>query len=159
MRKWQLLIIAAALTVAVVAPTPAGAASKRKCPLNLTILSATVKSTGSPPISGTSTNGSIVDGKLCGKRFRGAERAFVTFLAGGKSTVAATIFGPLGSFQTSGQVVSMRNPDGSGSGTGHEKISHGTGLYRGATGSTSAKVSVPANSTVVTVHLTGTIKF
>jgi hypothetical protein len=161
MRKWLLLIVAAALTVAVVVPTQAGAASKTKCSLNLTTVAATVRESGMPPLNGTATNPGIVDGKLCGKRFRGADRAFLTFLGLGKNTVADTVFGPLGSFKSFGTVHSVLNPDGSVSGTSTGKITGGTGLYRGATGSISAKVSVPAppNDNVITVHATGTIKF
>ena len=157
MRKW-LSIIAAALTVAVVVPTLAGAASKTKCPFNLTILSATVKSTGSPPLSGTQTDGGIIDGKLCGKPFRGASRGVVTFTGAGKSTAAGSFFGPRGSYQTSGSFVGVPRPDGSVKITGSGKINGGTGLYRGATGSFSATGTV-SSSGVNTVHYTCTIKY
>ena len=159
MRKWLLLIIAAALTVAVVVPTPAGAASKTKCSVNLTILSATVKSTGSPPLSGTQTNGGIVDGKLCGKQFRGASRGVVTFTGPGKApTAVGSFFGPWGSYQTSGSFPGVPHPDGSVTITGSGKITGGTGLYRAATGSFSA-TGTRAPSGVFTIHYTETIKY
>ena len=50
MRKWLTPIAAAALSAAVVAPTLAGAASGKKCSLDLSFLTAPVKVSGTPPI-------------------------------------------------------------------------------------------------------------
>lgn len=159
MRRYLGVPIVVALSAAVVVPTVAGAASDRKCSLNLTILTAPVKDTGSPPLSGTELRGGTADGKLCGKQFRGAERVLITFAGAGKRTVDTTVFGPRGSFKTEGPVVAVPQPDGSLSITGTGKFTAGTGLYRGATGSFSATGTKPANSNVNTIHLTGTIKF
>ena len=160
MRKW-LSLIAAALTVAVVIPSVAGAAAKHhKCSLNLTIRSAAVKTTGNPPLNGTATRAGLVDGKLCGKQFRGASRGVVTFTGPGKApTAVGSFFGPWGSYQTSGSFPGVPHPDGSVTITGSGKITGGTGLYRGATGSFSATGTIPANSPVDTIHYTGTIKY
>jgi hypothetical protein len=158
MRKWLVVPIVVALSPVVV-PTLATAAGNPKCSLNLTVLTAPVKDTGSPPLSGTELRGGTVDGKLCGKQFVGAQRVVITFAGAGKRTVDTTVFGPRGSFKTNGPVVAVPQPNGSLSITGRGKITAGTGLYRGATGSFSATGTKPANSNVNTIHITGTIKF
>ena len=158
MRKW-LAPLVAALSVATVLPTPAGAASTRKCSLNLTFLTAPVKVTGNPPLSGTETRGAIVDGKLCGKQFSGAARLVITYTAPGTGTIhPLAIFGPLGSLTGTFHVVGVRQPDGSVSLSGSGKITGGTGLYKGATGSMSATGTRAANSNLNVVHETGTLR-
>ena len=158
MRKW-LSLIAATLTVAVVVPAVAGAAARHhKCSFNLTALTAPVKSTGNPPLNGTQTRAEFIDGKLCGKQFHGAGRLLLTFTAPGKGPVVTVTFGPRGSFSTSGSFTSVRQPDGSVKISGHGKITRGTGVYKGATGSYSATGTIPPNSNVATLHFTGTLK-
>jgi hypothetical protein len=159
MRKW-LSLIAAALTVAVVVPALAGAASHRKCSFNLTFLTAPVKASGNPPLSGTETRGATVDGKLCGKQFHGASRLTITYVGPGKpNTVLFAAFGPVGSLRGIAHAVGIRQPDGSASISGSGKITGGTGLYNGAVGSLSATGSTPAHSNVNTLHDTGTVRF
>ena len=158
MRKW-LPPIVAALSVAIVLPTLAGAASTRKCSLNLGFLTAPVAVTGNPPLSGTETRAGTVDGKLCGKQFRGAARLVITYTAPGTGTIhPLAIFGPLGSLTGTFHVVGVRQPDGSVSLSGSGKITGGTGLYKGATGSMSATGTRAANSNLNVVHETGTLR-
>ena len=158
MRKWQPPIVAA-LAVAVVVPTLAGAASHRKCSLDLTVLNAPVETIGNPPLNGNETRGGIVDGNVCGKQFRGATRLLITYTAPGQSTIASETFGPLGSFKAQAQGRGVPQPDGSTSLSGSGQITGGTGIYKGATGSLSSTGTRPANSHVNIVHLTGTIRF
>ena len=157
MRKWQ-PPIAAALAVAVVAPTLAGAASHRKCSLDLTVLNAPVETIGNPPLNGNETRGDIVDGNVCGRQFRGATRLLITYTAPGQSTIASETFGPLGSFKAQAQGRGVPQPDGSTSLSGSGQITGGTGIYKGATGSFSVTGTRPANSHVNIVHLTGTLE-
>jgi hypothetical protein len=149
--------IVAALSVAIVVPAPAGAAS-RKCSLNLTFLTAPVTVTGNPPLNGTETRAGIGDGKLCGARFQGAVRLVVTYTAPGQGTIPFAIFGPLGSLKGTAHVAGVRQPDGSVSLSGSGKITGGTGLFAGAIGSISVKGTRPANSNVNLVHDTGTLR-
>jgi hypothetical protein len=137
----------------------AGAAGHRKCPLNLTFLTAPVAVTGNPPLSGTEMRAGTVDGRLCGSRFWGAARLVITYTAPGKHTIHPfAIFGPLGSLEGTFHVIGVRQPDGSVSLTGGGKITHGTGLFTGATGSMSATGTRLANSNVNIVHDTGTLR-
>jgi len=157
MRKWQPPIVAA-LAVAVVVPTLAGAASHRKCSLDLTVLNAPVETIGNPPLNGNETRGGIVDGNVCGKQFRGATRLLITYTAPGQSTIASETFGPLGSFKAQAQGRGVPQPDGSTSLSGSGQITGGTGIYKGATGSLSSTGTRPANSHINIVHLTGTLE-
>ena len=157
MRKWQPPIVAA-LAVAVVVPTLSGAASHRKCSLDLTVLNAPVETIGNPPLNGNETRGGIVDGNVCGKQFRGATRLLITYTAPGQSTIASETFGPLGSFKAQAQGRGVPQPDGSTSLSGSGQITGGTGIYKGATGSLSSTGTRPANSHINIVHLTGTLE-
>jgi hypothetical protein len=115
--------------------------------------------TGNPPLSGTETRAGIVDGKLCGKPFRGAARLVITYTAPGVGTIHPfAIFGPLGSLEGTFHVIGVREPDASVSLSGSGKITGGTGVYKGATGSMSATGTRPANSNVNVVHDTGTLR-
>jgi hypothetical protein len=158
MRKW-LAPTLAALTVAVLAPTLAGAAGNKKCSLDLTAINAPVETTGNPPLGGTETRGGIVDGTLCGKPFTGATRVVITYTAPGQSTITPETFGPLGSFKGQAQGRGVPQPDGSTALSGSGKFTGGTGIYKGATGSFSSTGTRPANSHINIVHLTGTLKF
>jgi hypothetical protein len=157
MRKW-LAPTLAALTVAVLAPTLAGAAGNKKCSLDLTVMNAPVETTGNPPMVGTETRGGIVDGMLCDKQFTGATRLIITYPAPGQSTITSETFGPLGSFRAQAQGRGVPQPDGSTSLSGSGQITGGTGIYKGATGSFSVTGTRPANSHVNIVHLTGTLE-
>jgi hypothetical protein len=157
MRKWQPPIVAA-LTVAVVAPTLAGAASHRKCSLDLTALTAPVETIGNPPLSGNETRGGIVDGNVCGRQFRGATRLLVTYTAPGETTITPETFGPLGSFDEQAAGRGVQQPDGSTALSGSGQITGGTGLYKRATGSFTFTGIRPANSHLNIVHLTGTLE-
>jgi hypothetical protein len=160
MRKWLSVPIAAALSAAVAVPTVAGAASDRKCSLNLTFLTAPVQASGHPPLSGTETRAATVDGKLCGKQLHGAARLAITYVGPGvPNTVLFAIFGPRGSLDGTAHAIGMRQPDGSVSLSGSGKITGGTGLYNGAVGSFSATGTTPPGSNVNTVHDTGTLRF
>ena len=157
MRKWQ-PPIAAALAVAVVVPTLAGAASHRKCSLDLTTLNAPVETVGNPPLSGNETRGGIVDGNVCGRQFRGATRLLVTYTAPGETTITSEIFGPLGSFDAQATGRGVPQPDGSTSLSGSGEFTGGTGLYKRATGSFTSTGIRPANSHLNIVHVTGTLE-
>jgi hypothetical protein len=161
MRKWLTPIVAAVLSAAVLAPTPAGAASDRKCSFDLTFLTAPVNVSGTPPLSGaTESRAATVDGKLCGKQFHGASRLTITYTGPTTpNTVLFAIFGPLGSLKGTAHAIGMRQPDGSVSLSGGGNITHGTGLYKGATGSFSTTGTRPANSIVNTVQDVGTVRF
>jgi hypothetical protein len=158
MRKW-LPPIVAALSVAIVLPTLAGAARDRRCSLNLTFLTAPVNVTGNPPVTGTETRAGTVDGRLCGTQFWGAARLVITYTAPGRGTIHPfAIFGPSGSLDGTFHVIGVRQPDGSVSLSGSGTITGGTGLYTGATGSLSATGTRLANSSVNIVHDTGTLR-
>jgi len=161
MRKWLTPIAAAALSAAVVAPTLAGAAGGRKCSLDLNFLTAPVKVSGTPPMSGaTESRAATADGKLCDKQFQGAARLAITYTGPGTpNTVVFTIFGPLGSLAGTAHAVGVRQPDGSVSLNGGGTITRGTGLYKGANGSFSVTGTHPANSTLNTVQDVGTVRF
>ena len=158
MRKW-LPPILAALSVAMVLPTPAGAARDRRCSLDVNFLTAPVSVTGNPPVNGTETRAATVDGKLCGAQFRGAARLVITYTAPGMRTIRFAIFGSLGSLEGTAEVVGVPQPDGSVVLNGSGKITGGTGLLTGATGSISITGSRLANSNVNFVHDTGTLRF
>jgi hypothetical protein len=160
MRKWLAVSIVAAVSAAAIAPTLAGAASPRKCSLNLSFVSPLVKSSGNPPLIGTETRASTVDGKLCGKQFHGAARLAITYFGPGKpSTTLDAIFGPAGSLRATVHAVGTPHPDGSVSISGSGKVTGGTGVYKGAVGSFSVTGSASANSTITKVHDVGTIRF
>ena len=154
MRKW-LPPILAALSVAIVLPTLAGAARDRRCSLDLNFLTAPVIVTGNPPVSGTETRAAIVDGKLCGAQFRGAARLVITYTAPGMRTIRFAIFGSLGSLEGTARVVGVLQADSSVSLSGSGNITGGTGLFTGATGTITATGTRPANSNVNIVHDTG----
>ena len=157
MRKWQPPMVAA-LAVAVVAPTLAGAASHRRCSLDLTALTAPVETIGNPPLNGNETRGGIVDGKLCGRQFRGATRLLVTYTAPGETRITPETFGPLGSFDEQATGRGVPQPDGSTVVNGSGEITGGTGVYKRATGSFTFTGIRPANSHVNIVHLIGTLE-
>ena len=157
MRKW-LAPTVVALTVAVLAPTLAGAAGNKKCSLDLTVMNAPVETTGNPPMGGTETRGGIVDGKLCGRQFRGAARVLITYTAPGETTITSEIFGPLGSFDAQATGRGVPQPDGSTVLSGSGRITGGTGLYKRATGSFTSTGIRPANSHLNIVHVTGTLE-
>lgn len=161
-RSYAALAAAGALgvTAATVAPTLASAAGKTKCTVDVTQLTAPVKVSGTPPLPGSSqTRAGTTDGKVCGRAFHGAFRGVITFTAPFHNTTVGTIFGPLGSVREAAHVVATPHPDGSVSLTGSGKVTGGTGLYKGATGSFSLTGTFPPGSSINTVHITGTIKF
>jgi len=154
MRKW-LPPILAALSVAMVLPTPAGAARDRRCSLALNFLTAPVSVTGNPLVNGTETRAATVGGKLCGAQFRGAARLVITYTAPGMRTIRFAIFGSLGSLEGTARVVGVLQADSSVSLSGSGNITGGTGLFTGATGTITATGTRPANSNVNIVHDTG----
>jgi hypothetical protein len=148
-----------ALAVAIVTPTSASATGKTKCSVAVTALNGGVKPlSGTPPTSGSELIAGAVDGKICRRAFHGAIRVVTTFISPGKSTEVGRIFGPLGSIRIKGHTDLAPQPDGSASLSGGMKMTGGTGLYRGVTGSLSVSGTIPAHSTVAILHITGTIK-
>jgi len=162
MRKW-LLPIVAVLALAVVAPTLAGATKgqkKHKCSFDVTGLFAQVKvNSGNPPLSGSNTDAGVLDGKLCHKAFHGASRQVNTYPTPGKFKSRGLSFGPRGSISAKFTGTGTLNADGSTSFSGSGKITGGTGIYKGATGSLSFTGTSPKDSTVATQRITGKIKY
>jgi hypothetical protein len=163
MRKVVLGAVAAALTLAVVGPTLAGAAHGRKvhkCKVNVTGRFAQVKvKSGAPPASGADTDVGSIDGKLCGKRLYGATRNENKYPTPGSFTSKATAFGPKGEIKARFKGTGKVNPDGSISFTGSGKVTGGTGIYKHATGSFSFTGTEAAGSTVAQQHIKGKVKY
>jgi hypothetical protein len=163
MRKWVLPVLATLAVGVFVIPTLAGAARtprKHKCSFNVTALVAQVKvKSGNPPVSGSATDAATVDGKLCGKRFRGAARTSNTYPTPGSFTSKAQAFGPRGSVKAKFSGTGKLNPDGSVSFSGSGKVTGGTGIYKRAIGSLSFTGTSPSGSTVATQHIKGKVKY
>jgi hypothetical protein len=161
MRRWT-VVAAAALAAVGMILAPTGAASgerKHKCSFNLTTLDARVKViSGNPPLDGTSLSAATIDGKLCGKPFHGAARLIRTTVSTDKLSVKYTNFGPLGSFRGTFSGSRTVNPDGTSSFTGNGKITSGTGLYNGATGSFTASGAKPSGTSPSALTFKGTLK-
>jgi hypothetical protein len=163
MRRWVLPTLTV-LVIAVVGPTLAGAvktSSVHKCSFRVTGLFAGVKvHSGTPPVSGSQTLAATLDGKLCRKSFHGAARQLNKYPTPGTFTSKGRAFGLRGSLKTTTRGgVTSTNPDGSISLKGSGKITGGTGIYKGATGSFSFTGRVPPTRTPVTQHIKGKFKY
>jgi hypothetical protein len=162
MRKLVLPVVAV-LAVAVGGPALAGAAKahkKHKCSFDVTGLFAAVKvNSGNPPLSGSDSDAGQLDGKLCHKPLHGASRQVNNYPTPGKFTSKGVSFGPRGSLKASFTGTGTLNADGSTSFSGSGKITGGTGIYKGATGTLSFTGSAAKDSTVATQHVTGKLKY
>ena len=161
MSRWA-VVAAAALAAGGVIPAFAGAATapkKQKCSFTLTALAARVEViSGNPPINGTSLSAAAIDGKLCGKSFHGAARLVRTNV-GSQISGTFTYFGPLGSFRGTFSGTGPLNPTGTSSFTGKGKVTGGTGLYSGATGSFTASGAKPSGTSPSALTFKGTLKY
>ena len=162
MRKWVVPILAA-LAVAVVGPTLAGDAKVRrthKCSFDVTGLFARVKViSGMPPANGSDKDAATLDGKFCGKRFRGAARSVNKYPTLGTVTSKGRSFGPSGSVKYKLSGTGTLNSDGSISFSGSGKVRGGTARYKLAKGSFSFSGTQPAGSTVASLRIKGKIKY
>jgi hypothetical protein len=126
----------------------------------VTGLFAAVKvNSGNPPLSGSNTVAGVFDGKLCHKAFHGASRQVNTYPTPGKFKSRGVSFGPRGSISAKFTGTGTLNADGSTTISGSGKITGGTGVYKGATGSLSFTGTSPKGSTVVTQHITGKVRY
>jgi hypothetical protein len=160
LKRVAIAVVAVAAVVIVGNAALAGAAKTHKnCKIDLTGLVATLKkNSGSPPVDGSVTDGGTLDGKLCGKRFRGAYRDTLTFTLPGKFKLASTSFGPDGSTRAKGTGTASLNPDGSVSIAGKGTYVGGTASGRAARGSFTFTGTEPANSNISKLHIAGTIE-
>lgn len=162
MRRLASVVAAAALAAGGVVPALAGAAgapNKHKCSFTLTALAARVEViSGNPPISGTSLSAATIDGKLCGKSFHGAARLVRTNV-GSQISATFTDFGPLGSFRGTFSGTGPLNPNGTSSFTGKGRVTGGTGLYKGVTGSFTVSGAKPSGTSPSALIFKGTLKY
>jgi hypothetical protein len=149
----KILCVLVVLGVTAIAATPAQAAKHK---VNVTIVIADIAETGSPPVSGSSdyagsVTGSLGSGAILGHNdfgptvgeFQGTNKVFYN-----KGTVKTTLQGTGGPNTGGGLIFS-----GSG------QFTKGTGKYKGAKGSYTFEGTTPANSTVTTLTITGTLKY
>ncbi len=133
---------------------------KHKCSFDVTGLFATVAvNSGNPPLSGSDLDAGKLDGKLCKKSFHGASRQVNKYPTPGKFTSKGVSFGPRGSLKAKFAGTGNLNADGSTSFSGSGKITGGTGIYKGASGTLSFTGSAPKDSTVATQRITGKLKY
>ena len=154
--KRAMFLIALLAAVACMGPTGASAATKQKShKFTSTIEQTMLSSTGNPPLSGTA----VFVGTANGTYGKAAESQTTTFQGGGAFTATGTVFATRGS--TSGRLsgTGTLNPDGSTSITGSGKVLRGTGIYAHATGSYTFTGTQAKGSSVVTLHLKGTVKY
>ncbi len=138
------VVLAAAALVAVA--SGAGASGKT-CTIHYKEDAAHVKN-----IKGGSVLAGIIDGKLCGKGFHGADRLSTT-TSGGISTTHAQLFLPRGSIKATFTTHGTASGGFSGSAT----ITGGTGAYKGSTGSLTINGHTPKNSHVTTSTADGSV--
>ncbi len=152
MRK--LLCVMAVLGVTAIAATPAQAARHS---INSTVVVAELETTGTPPVSGTVDYAGTIT----------TSRPF-----GSGAIVGQNVFGPVPDFQGTFHVFYNKgsakgsvdgsgtiNADGSISFAGTGEITKGTGKYKGAHGNFTMNGSQPANSTVSSFEIDGSIKY
>jgi hypothetical protein len=153
------LVATAALAVAI--PTLAHGAPDHHCNVNLTMLAHRVKTfSGKPPSSGHDLHAGVVDGKICGKRFRGAAREENRYPEPPGFTIKLATFGPIGSFRSKGDGTAVVNPDGKSlTLTGQMDVTGGTGVYKGSSGSLEFTARVPFETGVAKFHLTGELDY
>lgn len=151
----KLLCVLVVLGVTAIAATPAQAA---KYNVDSTVQIATLQSTGSPPVSGSSdyagsVKGSLGSGALLGHNdfgptvgvFQGTFKVFYN-----KGTLKGTLEGTGGP---------NTGPEGGLIFSGTGEFTKGTGKYKGAKGTFTFEGTQPANSTVTTFTVTGSIKY
>jgi hypothetical protein len=123
------------------------------------VRSVAVASTGNPPLTGSDTQASLVDGTLGRKAVHGAGRGVNTFPSPGVGHTVGTVFGPTGSVSFTLTATGAANPDGSFSFHGKGKITGGTAAYKGASGTfTETRGTAPRNGPS-TATFTGTITY
>lgn len=160
MRKW-VLPIPLALALAVIVSGLAGASGSQthKCKFDVTATFATVAViSGNPPISGSNQQVNTLDGTVCGKAFHGAGRAVNNYAVPNFNGKGIN-FGPRGALRETftGTGAAMPNGDITFSGTG--KVTGGTGLYKGATGSFTFTGTKDHNSDNPVQHVIGSFKY
>jgi hypothetical protein len=131
----------------------------KKYDFTFTVRSVAVFATGNPPVNGSDTQASLVDGTLAGSVVHGAGRGVNTFPKAGVGDTVGTVFGPDGSVNFTLTATGRPNPDGSFSFQGKGKITGGTGAYKGATGTfRELRGRAPRNGPS-TAMFTGTITY
>jgi len=151
----KLLCALVVLGVTAIAATPAQAA---KHPINETVVIADIGTSGSPPVSGSadyagSIKGSVGSGAILGHndfgptvgQFQGTNKAFYN-----KGTLKTSLEGTGGP---------NTGPGGGLIFTGTGEFTKGTGKYKGAKGKFTFEGTQPANSTVTTFTVTGSLKY
>lgn len=151
----KFLCVLVVLGVTAIVATPAQAA---KHSVSATIVNAEIGTTGSPPASGSadyagSVSGSQGSGALLGHndfgptvgQFQGTFKVFYN-----KGTLKGTLEGTGGPNTDPGGGIIF-------SGTG--EFTKGTGKFKGAKGKFTFEGTQPANSTVSTFTVTGTVKY
>ena len=151
----KLFCVLVVLGVAAIAATPAQAA---KYNINSTVVIADIGSTGSPPVSGSadfagSIKGSAGSGAVLGHNdfgptlgeFQGTLRAFYN-----KGTLKGSLEGTGGP---------NTGPEGGLTFSGTGEVTKGSGKYKGAKGKFTFEGTQPANSTVTTLTITGSVKY
>jgi hypothetical protein len=149
----KILCVLVVLGVTAIAATPAQAA---KHEINATVVIGNIGSTGSPPVSGSadyagSVTGFQGTGAILGHNdfgptvgeFQGTNKVFYN-----KGTLKGTLQGTGGP-----------NTEGGLTFTGTGQFTKGTGKYKGAKGSYTFEGTTPANSTVTTFTVTGSVKY
>jgi hypothetical protein len=120
--------------------------------------SAAIAGKGIPGVAGsTQTSAGRIAGKPGGS---GAIITHITFDANGASHGTTTVFLPLGSWGGPFTAKATLNPDGSLTIVIKNKITRGTGIYRGATGNVTVTSKAPTvTAAVYTFTARGTIKY
>ena len=153
MKKFLCVLVVLGVTAIVAAPAQAA-----KHSVNETVVVAAIGTTGSPPASGSadyagSIKGLQGSGAILGHNdfgptvgeFQGTNKVFYN-----KGTVKTTLVGTGGPNTGPGGGLAF-------SGTG--EFTKGTGKFKGAKGKFTFEGTQPANSTVMTFTVTGTIKY
>jgi hypothetical protein len=151
----KLLCVLVVLGVTAIAAAPAQAA---KYKVNSTVVIANIGMTGSPPVSGSvdyagSVKGSQGSGAILGHndfgptvgQFQGTNKVFYN-----KGTLKTTLEGTGGP---------NTGPEGGLIFSGAGEFTKGTGKYKGAKGKFTFEGTEPANSTVTTFTVTGSLKY
>jgi hypothetical protein len=153
------LVVTAALAVAI--PALAQGSPDHHCKVNLTMLATRVKTySGNPPGSGHDLHAGVVDGKICGQRFRGAAREENRYPDPPGFTIKLATFGPIGSFRSKGDGTAVVNPDGESlTLTGQMSVTGGSGVYKGSTGLIKFTARVRVENGIAKFHLTGNLDY
>lgn len=155
-------LVALVLTLGVAASVAGAKSAGTKHKLTATIQLATISASANFPAAGSSTrDAGIVRAKPEGAGAASDNLKVTQPLAGGTITLVGTadIFFALGSQTGKVTVHATLSPSGATTYTGGGKFLRGTGIYKHISGKFTFTGSAPANGTVTTLHVKGTVSY